>query len=412
MKFITIFLIVFSTNILAQSWQIVGQMPIPVSGGQAVVHDSLIYILGGFSETQNSDVDLIQEYNPRTDTWTVAGKMKYPRVDFIAGSYPDSIVYMGGISSQSTEATSLESWNFSSSPIVLKSNDYFNRLYSTGQIIGNYIYVFGGTVLDSSYPYMYSYDLSTENVTHSNDTLFSLTYPTQQMSAVYNNFIYLFGGARSVLLKSIYKYDVSNNQMILLPQTLEHPRAGGAAVLLNDKIYIIGGFDETNTLASVKIFRVGSGESEIEDGPWLNDARRDPVVVNYYGSLYVFGGIDNYGKDVHDIEMYLNVPTTAVSNEKITTPTQFKLENNYPNPFNPSTQISFEVAKLSKVSIDIFSILGKHIKNIASKVYAAGKYSVTWNGTDTNGEHVSSGIYIYRMSSDYYSESKKMVLLK
>jgi N-acetylneuraminic acid mutarotase len=413
MKFITIFLITFSINIFSQSWQIVGQMPIPVSGGEAVVHDSLIYILGGFSESKNTILDIIQEYNPRTNTWKMAGKMQYPRVDFVAGNYADSIVYLGGISSQSPEAASLESWNFSSYTFVLKTNNYFNRLYSTGQIIGNNIYVFGGTAIDTNYPYMYSYDLSTENITHSNDTLFTLTYPTQQMSAVYNNYIYLFGGARGVLLKTIYKYDISNNTMVLLSNGLERPRAGGAAVLLQNKIFIIGGFDETNSaLSSVLFLRVGGGSSEIEDGPGLNYARRDPIAVNYFDSIYVFGGIDVNGHNVSSVEMYSNAATTVVNKENITTPTQFILDNNYPNPFNPSTQIRFEVAKQSRISIDIFSILGRHIKNLTSKMYDPGKYSLTWNGTDTQGELVSSGIYIYMLSSNYFSESKKMVLLK
>ncbi len=296
---------------------------------------------------------------------------------------------------------------------MLKTNNYFNRLYSTGQIVGNNIYVFGGTAIDTNYPYMYAYDLSTENITHSNDTLFTLTYPTQQMSAVYNNYIYLFGGARGVLLKTIYKYDISNNTMVLLSNGLERPRAGGAAVLLKDKIFIIGGFDETNSaLSSVLYLRVGSGSSEIEDGPGLNYARRDPIAVNYMDSIYVFGGIDANGHNVVPVEMYSNAATTLVNKEDITTPTQFILDNNYPNPFNPSTQIRFEVAKQSRISIDIFSILGKHIKNLTSKMYDPGEYSLTWNGTDTQGEHVSSGIYIYRLSSNYFSESKKMVLLK
>ncbi len=413
MKYTAIFLITFFINIYSQSWEIVGQMPVPVSGGQAIVHDSLIYILGGFSEAQNTNLDLIQVYNPQTKAWKVAGNMNYPRADFIAGTDSNRIIYMGGISSDASGATSLESWNFSSSPSVLLNNDYFNRVYSTGQIIANSIYVFGGTTKDTSFSYMYSYNLSTENIINITDTLFTFSFPTQQMSVAYNNYIYLFGGARNLLLKSIYKYDISNNKLTLLSYGLERPRAGGAAVILNDTIFIIGGFDETNNaLSSVVTLKTGSGDFEIEDGPQLNYARRDPMAVNYFGSIYVFGGTNANGFNVFPIEKYPNNGLTVVNKSKTTTPTEFKLDNNYPNPFNPTTRISFEVPEQSNISLDIYSILGKHIENLTSKIYEPGRYTLTWNGTDSQGKYVSSGVYICRLSSNYFSQSKKMVLLK
>jgi len=413
MKFIAFLLIVFNISTYGQGWQVVGQMRTPVSGGQAIVHDSLIYIFGGFSEAQNTNLDLIQVYNPRTNSWKVAGNMNYPRADFIAGADSNRVIYMGGISSDSSGAASLESWNFSSSPSVLTTNDYFSRVYSTGQIIGNNIYVFGGTTQDTVFPYMYSYNLSTDNVINYTDTLYSISFPTQQMSAVYNNYIYLFGGARNLLLKSIYKYDIINNKMFLLSNELDHPRAGGTAVVLNGIIFIIGGFNETNNaLSSVDIIRVGSSSSEVEDGPSLNYARRDPMAVNYYGSIYVFGGTNTNGLDVPYIEVFSTSVSTVVNQSKPDAPNEFKLDDNYPNPFNPSTRIDFEVPKQSKISLDIYSILGEHIKNLTSKIYEPGKYTLTWNGTGVQGKQVSSGVYIYRLSSSYYSKSKKMILLK
>ena len=413
MRIVLVFLMFFCTEVFSQSWQVAGQMPVPVSGAQAIVHDSLIYILGGFSEAQNSNINLIQEYNPKTDTWKVAGTMNSPRADFIAGTYSDSIIYAGGISSESPNSSSLETWDYTNSAFVTVNNEYFNRLYSTGKVIGNNIYVFGGSTKDSTSPYMFVYNLPENKITFSNDTLFAGAFPTLQMSAVYNNYIYLFGGARDVLQKSIYKFDISNNKITQLSIQMEHPRAGGAAVFLNNKIFILGGFDEYNKpLYSTKYIRVYSGgESEMEDGPNLNFARRDPIAVNYYGNIYVFGGLGSDGLDVSSIEMFSDISTTIV-NDKSSAPLKFNLGNNYPNPFNPSTQIRFEVPKQSRISVDIFSILGKHIKNLTSKIYDPGKYNITWDGTNLQGERVSSGIYIYRLSSIYFSESKKMILLK
>lgn len=88
------------------------------------------------------------------------------------------------------------------------------------------------------------------------------------------------------------------------------------------------------------------------------------------------------------------------------------LRANYPNPFNPTTTIAFDMVKDGHVAIDIFNIRGQKVKTLLNDVKAAGPHTVTWNGTDDSGRSVSSGIYFYRMSAEKYSSIKKMVLMK
>jgi len=93
-------------------------------------------------------------------------------------------------------------------------------------------------------------------------------------------------------------------------------------------------------------------------------------------------------------------------------PTKSTLLGNYPNPFNPSTTISFNVARSGFVSIEVYNVRGQKVRSLVSGVYSVGEHSVVWNGCADDGRSVGSGVYFYRMVSDGVSEVKKMLLLK
>jgi len=89
-----------------------------------------------------------------------------------------------------------------------------------------------------------------------------------------------------------------------------------------------------------------------------------------------------------------------------------ELVGNYPNPFNPETTISFNVARAGNVAIDVLNIKGQKITSIADKFYDVGSHTVVWNGTDSAGRDVSSGVYFYKMQTADFISTKKMLLLK
>jgi PKD repeat protein len=95
-----------------------------------------------------------------------------------------------------------------------------------------------------------------------------------------------------------------------------------------------------------------------------------------------------------------------------THPDDFGLGQNYPNPFNPMTEISFKLPEAADVEVDIYNLLGQHVATLASGVFQAGEHTLTWNGKDSNGRPVSSGIYLYRLEAGHLVDTKKMVLLK
>jgi len=88
------------------------------------------------------------------------------------------------------------------------------------------------------------------------------------------------------------------------------------------------------------------------------------------------------------------------------------LKSNYPNPFNPTTTISFDIARDGNVLIEIYNAKGQLVKSLVDGGFRAGSHTVVWNGDDSQGRSVGSGVYFYRMVSSEYSSVKKMLLMK
>jgi len=88
------------------------------------------------------------------------------------------------------------------------------------------------------------------------------------------------------------------------------------------------------------------------------------------------------------------------------------LSQNYPNPFNPSTIIKYDLLKSGKVELKIYNILGQEVKTLVNNFEEKGRKSITWNGENNFNQKVSSGIYFYRISSENWSDIKKMIFLK
>ena len=105
-------------------------------------------------------------------------------------------------------------------------------------------------------------------------------------------------------------------------------------------------------------------------------------------------------------------PTSQAISLKSTVPTDFALEQNAPNPFNPETQIEYRLPKDAHVRLDIYNILGERVVTLVDEYETAGARTVTWNGLDQNGLHVPSGIYFYSIRTGDFVATKKMVLAK
>ncbi len=103
---------------------------------------------------------------------------------------------------------------------------------------------------------------------------------------------------------------------------------------------------------------------------------------------------------------------SGVAEDISATPLEFSLAQNYPNPFNPSTEIRYHLAKSSAMTLTVYDVRGKLVKRLASGIQEAGAYSVVWNGLDSNGARVNSGIYIYELKAGNQVFYHKMTLIK
>lgn len=109
----------------------------------------------------------------------------------------------------------------------------------------------------------------------------------------------------------------------------------------------------------------------------------------------------------------------GVGNTEANLPKVYQLHNNYPNPFNPSTTISYDLPRQSKVVLKVYSLLGQEIATIVDGVQEPGYYNVKWNGQHNSGKQIASGVYLYRLSAlatgkggGAFTQVKKMLLIK
>ena len=93
-------------------------------------------------------------------------------------------------------------------------------------------------------------------------------------------------------------------------------------------------------------------------------------------------------------------------------PLEYSLSQNYPNPFNPMTNISFSVVSSGQVSLKVYDLSGKEINELTNDFYVPGTYNVIWDATDSYGNQVSSGIYIYQLHTNDIVLSNSMILMR
>ena len=421
----TIAILFFTTCLSAEEWQVVDQMPLPVASGQAVVHDSLIYILGGFSDTLASVSNFIQGYNPKTKQWSFFGKMVSNRENFVISPYGDSLIIVGGFSENFPADPSglfgIELWDYKNLPgHINRINSNFARNSACGTIYENILYLFGGLpsplVVDSlSFPHIFGYDIPNGTEFFREDSLFLGEFVYDQMLARKDNQVFLYGGVSFSPANFIYRFDLKTHEFVNLPNELLERRAGGRAVFHDkDYVYIIGGYNGNNVaLASTEIFQFHNNDDySITNGPPLISARSHPMAVEYDGSIYVFGGFGQFGQVIFDVEKLDLITSVDDRGRENILPVFFALKQNYPNPFNPKTTIKFVLRQRQETTLTIYNLSGQLIKTLVHSVLLPGEHRFLWDSRDENNTVVPSGVYVYQLSIDDFKESKKMLLLK
>ena len=207
----------------------------------------------------------------------------------------------------------------------------------------------------------------------------------------FNNFsfINLSTGFTSTYTKQVFKTtDFGDNwdSLTYIPNT--YPSIHHISFINDSKGWAVGsGYDVFHT--------TNGGLSWFTQGGW-----------NGLCVLFINDSVGYKTGNTGAIYKTTNGGVTFVSNE-LNVVSEFKLFQNYPNPFNPVTKINFALPKQGFVTLKIYDITGREIRTLVNEVKQEGYYTV-----DFNGAHLSSGVYFYRIQSDDFVQTKRMVLVK
>ncbi len=174
---------------------------------------------------------------------------------------------------------------------------------------------------------------------------------------------------------------------------------------------------QENTIISTNILSNGVQRFIIADmvGDFIESEGIDFVSIpfDFNGSKFDISGIsaDNINlvsSNGSFVDYVIGVNSLDIS----LTPDQYSLLQNFPNPFNPTTEIVFSLPTDSFVELSVFNMVGQKVRSLSSDNLKAGYHSITWNGMDDSGSSVASGMYFYTINVGTYKNTKKMLFLK
>lgn len=428
-KYFLIVLFCLSTIRLAAQgqWTISGNLTRGLTGAAAVVVDSTIYVLGGYSDSTQNVVNWIQKFDPESGQFTYVTQMKSRRTHFFAVVSDSNIYYTGGeFGSGHHPVGTMECFNLRTGLVTaIDTNTRFNRFFISGIVADSILYLVGGEPSVGSpspglNPYIMEFNLNKKEITYNYSGMFSNNLlRSGHTTIIYNSYLYIFGGNFNTVLSEVFRYSINDKTFQRIFPNMTVPRTNAAAVITNTgnaELLIMGGFNEGNSaLNSVEKFIFRSASITSQFFPPMNIRRKNFNSVLLGDKIYVFGGRNEFGQTVRDIEKFQLL--TTIDDLITEIPESFLLEQNYPNPFNPSTVISFQIKNESRVTLTIYDALGNIVNVLQDEVLQSGIYSRHWNAVG-----ISSGIYFYELIAQPTNQSenlekpfrqvKKMMLLK
>lgn len=141
----------------------------------------------------------------------------------------------------------------------------------------------------------------------------------------------------------------------------------------------------------------------------------DTLMVHY---THIFNNVSSEIKVIYNGVIPVEIPFEAsfdpvsVSENSSVVPEKYELRQNFPNPFNPSTTIAFDLPKSGFTRLSVYNIQGQLVKELVNSNLDADYHKVSWDGTDSAGRKVSSGIYLYKLQSGNFVQTNKMIMLK
>jgi choice-of-anchor B domain-containing protein len=176
-------------------------------------------------------------------------------------------------------------------------------------------------------------------------------------------------------------------------------------------IYIVGSLAYVAYYsAGFKVFDLSDPTRPVLAGQYDTSKRSGE---GYVGAIGAYAYLPSGNILVCDVEngVFAFTLTPALASEP-PVDAEFELEQNFPNPFNPSTRIPFELTHGGRVTLEVYDVAGRRVRAVLDRALPAGLHEAEWDGRDDGGRGVASGVYFYRMRAGSRTETRRMVLLK
>ena len=412
--------------------------------------NGIIYAIGG-GTTPSTILSTVEAYDPINDIWTTKMDMPTPRIDFGIGSVKGKIYVIGGNQGWAAPGLStVEEYDPSKDLTGIVKNVNISKSYAvpgndsvcvtaklnnpTGITIIAEIEALDQTIVDS----LHLYDDGNHNDGNAGDSLYANIWPILPVDernyyvdlkvtridadTVVNHFdnmavfttIGPVQAAESPAIDYYYEERYKRQYFLLV---LQNKGAVATAVNLKAKISsadprIKSIFHHTRSFPDLAAGEIDTSSIskyysfDYADGFTPDSTFNNPIHFN----LTVFS--NGYPFWISTFDYVADTIMTAIEDNFNNIPKQFALHQNYPNPFNPETSIRYSASKPARVMLRIMNLLDQEVRTLVNEEKPVGCYEVTWDGKDDHGQRVASGVYLYRLGSRDFVQTRKMIFLK
>jgi N-acetylneuraminic acid mutarotase len=409
---------------VTDTWTTKASMLTPRVLGAVAVVNGVLYVLGGYNFPQ--PVSTVEAYDPATNTWTTKAPMLMASYTGIAGVV-NGIIYIAAGSSGDVEAydPATDTWT---TKAAMPVSGFVNG--AAAGVVNGILYVVGGYNATGAVSSVEAYDPVSDTWTSGSPML----SPRLRFGAgVINGILYAVGGGPDNPVLATNEAFTPSSPVITVTIDIK-PGSFPNAIKPRDKGFIPVAILTTNTFDATTVDPLSvkfgpNGATEIHNKGHIEDVDGDGDL-----DLLLHFATQATGIKQGDVSASLTGKTfggqviqgsdaivTVGGNSKIVdlNPEVLGLETssssaieavsvrNYPNPFNPSTVIKYELPRDGHVTLKVYNSLGEEVALLVSEFQPAGSHTVSFNA-----QNLSSGVYFYRLSTGEMTATKKLILLK